>query len=498
MPRIEIITPEYSSRAGLPGRGATAADFGNAGLSSLGAGVTGIADKLQAKEEAAELSEVEVRLAEAYARAQTKLREDLTRAQPGDVEFADRFNNSFAEALDASSSGLQTRKGQLAFFQGARKLKASMHELANAGQARLAGAKAKVDYERLLNANQQIVMTAPDDLPDVAADMMSGIREGNGWYGNLDRPTRDALALQAGQKLAQSAVQGYIEQDPELAKAKLLAGQFDHLLDADTKKQLLATSDVAIRAADSETERLQRAAEKAEAVAREKTADTFIQQLFDNPTSLSPKEIAMSNLTATQKEHYLELQETRMRNPVTRSNPETFTTLLARIHLPASDPFKLRTEQELLDGVITRDLSFEDMVKLRKEFQDARTPEGERLGVTMKNFLDSVKPGIGKPNMLGNLDPTGAQNFYLFQQFVGQKVEEARAKGEDPFVLFDGNEANDQFLGRPETLSRFQNTLQDSLRYLTERMRAAPRPAGTTEPRKAGETVQQYLKRTGN
>jgi hypothetical protein len=118
--------------------------------------------------------------------------------------------------------------------------------------------------------------------------------------------------------------------------------------------------------------------------------------------------------------------------------------------------------------------------------------------------LEGVKKSIDKSNpLMGDIDPSGAHQFYLFHFDVDRKIEEYRKAGKNPHDLFDPSRP--EYLGRPEAIAPYQKTINQSIQSRVNAITnplpgtgsRVPGAAPTVQPRQPGESVQDYLKRTG-
>ena len=97
---------------------------------------------------------------------------------------------------------------------------------------------------------------------------------------------------------------------------------------------------------------------------------------------------------------------------------------------------------------------------LRKQFQDMRTTDGQKLGTARDKFEQSVKGSITRSTQFSSFPPEDAE-FYRFTQYVDRKIQEARQNKEDPYALFDPQ--SPKYLGTAASLSPFQQTMQEGL-----------------------------------
>lgn len=499
MPRIREYNLQESAQAAIPGRRATTADFYQGDGANTGAGLMDLARTLQESAQRDEVSDVQVALSKARAEWTVKMQEQADKDPAGDPQFAQKFTEEFSTSIQSIGDGLTTRGGRDAFKRGSAELAAHFTQAAGLYQVRAAGVRARENYVAALDNNRNTLLRDPSQFESVLAQTQAALADPNGVYAKMPAADREKLQRQTNADLAKSAVQGIIDLDPQGGLKQIEDGKWSKWLDADATTQLRAHAKQAIRAEEIEQERRERAREKADEQAREKTKSEFIARLTEDNVSLTAKEILNSDLKAAEKEHYLTLLKTRANEgskPV-RTDPTTFRDLFTRIGLPEGDPRRISNEQELSQAFVDKKLSFEDLSRLRKEFTDYRTPDGEKLTKRKADFLKGVGPTINKSNpLMGKLDSTGQMQEYEFGVYVDNEIERMRQEGKNPYDLF--NPVKPDYLGKPEVISGFQKTMQQSIDDFTSSLNrnpAVPTPPSPEKARKPGETPQQYLDR---
>lgn len=166
----------------------------------------------------------------------------------------------------------------------------------------------------------------------------------------------------------------------------------------------------------------------------------------------------------------------------TAQSQRTTADLFERIALPPEDPRKISTRSEIDQAFIDGNLKRSDHDWLVKALSESATPEGERLNKMQGDFLTGMKSQFTKSNMFVP-DPKGDAQFYEFQQYVSQKVIEARANKEDPYELF--RPGTPKYLGSAAVISQFQR----SLKTITEDQLGR---LGTGTPKSTGGARKDY------
>lgn len=183
---------------------------------------------------------------------------------------------------------------------------------------------------------------------------------------------------------------------------------------------------------------------------------------------------------------------------------DNYMAVFKRVTLPWGHPDKITTYEEATalateerNGVVTRKLTVPQLRQLHEDIELGKTDAGAGILKQRDIFLDGQKAKIDKSNpLMGVNDQTGKEEYSNFMKFVIAKEKEYRDAKKNPAALY--NEASNEFLGQYTHL--YEKPLQESIDTMMGNFNRPPRagkPSGTTvEPRKPGETPQQYMERT--
>lgn len=291
--------------------------------------------------------------------------------------------------------------------------------------------------------------------------------------------------------------------------AGVLAGDgYPAGMDPDKLQHYAQTAHWVIQGRDAEAKRLKAEAKEQKQLEQKVTQDTFLKRMVDG--LLTVPEILNSNLEPTgegSKEHFINVLKAKNEakaKPIEQDH-KLFSNLLTWIK-------ELRiTKTDQLDDYFTKStrdghgINYEDLIKLRKEFEQLRAPGGELLTDRREMLFKSLKHSITDSNeLLGLNDPMGDQNFRDYQEWAIGQLDQARQQGKDPHLLlmkFLNGKENPEYLGRDEAVAPFQSTPQESMaRLRTIQKRKERPPMLETQPpsmqRKPGETMAQWRKRT--
>lgn len=510
MPRIREYTSRVSPSGPVETRRARGADFDlGSALIDFGRSVGNTADIISKRAEQSEVSDLHAKMSEAHAKFTNHWRETISKADPGDKALTERFIQSYDEYMGQVGSQVSTRAGKNYFTQAQSQMRAHFLESAVAGQASLAGEKAVQDYSTSLNNFSGSLVTDPSGF-DLAITQHKMMIENLVNNGSLPREAALKLETQGKQKLGRSAIFGLIQIDPNHGEQEINSGKWDQYLGADGKVQMLGEVTQAKRAILAEQERLKREQEGLLKTQREETQNKFLEKMTSN--KLTAKEILNSNLEAFgsgSKNQFLNMLEENQKGGVSASvSRSTFAKLFERIHLPDNDPKKIKDENDLNQFVIARQLSFEDLNKLRGEMQGRKTEAGAIEADLKKGLIDIAKGKLTQSNPLLRIqDPVGDEQMQKFLSFFLQEYSEQRRQGKTAMQLLSPESSD--YLGKH--IERFTRTPQQIIKDLS---RGASAPSAINPPpsaqenstgsgaqplqgRKPGESAADYLKRIG-
>lgn len=512
MPRIQGYERQVGAGGTINAPRLSADDItgGQQGVRALAEGVQNVGAMLYEKQEQREISDLTAKLAEAQASFSADWRNRLNTADPGDEEVASKFINDFDEYAQSLGEGATTVGAQKYFQNQTSNLKTHFTMTAMAGQAELAGVKAKDDYIKTVNSLSSSLLNDPSSF-EVAKQTHGMGLEALVQSGRLPRSVAIQLQTQGEADLAKASVRGWIDLNPEDAKQQLTAGKWDTAFDADTKKQLFGEADQAIRGREAEQARLRAEQERIVKEQQEQTQNQFLEKMSKG--TLSVKEVLKSNLDpfgSGSKEQFIQMFKANADRPL-KTDPRTFSELFKQIHLPEGDPNKITDDAKLNQYVVDRKLTFEDLGRLRGEIQGKKTMQGQMESNLKSKFIASVTSSItNSVPAMGKMDNIGDKKLYEFQFFVEQKIDQQRKAGKSLEPLFDPTSA--EYLG--QYVPQYQRSAQEILRDMGSNMQmrpagsglainpetsGTPPPRGTPPPkatRLPNESAADFLKRT--
>lgn len=489
MPQIR----DYSQRTSVLGpietRRLTGDDFGASGardLAQAGQAMQSVSDVIHRQNEIEETNDAAVKIAKVQAEKTNELQELVRSGQLNAEEFSNKLDEQMGQM-----SGDYTTSGAKAYFtRASAQLKSHFTTATVSAAAELAGVKAVSGLQEELNARSSTLMKSPSAFSDTHQMMTESI-DAKVQAGTLDFATAEKLKLHASGELAQGAIRGWAEIDPEEAQKQLKSGVWDKFLGTDQKKQILGEAQTAIHAREVEKIRIQEANRKAKIESDRVLQDQMLTKIYKG--SLSTKDILGSNLDFEHKKEMLALLKARVDD---RSNGKTqqglFAELFARVQGIGDKP-PILDERELYDYVKKGVLGFEDMTKLRKELQNKGSAEGEYESRMKAGLFKAAESQISKANpMIGKKDPDGEIAMSAFTQYFYDEYESGRKSGKSIKQLLDP--ASPDYIGKE--IPRFKKSAQEIMKANINLLKPSDPTKQNPNAWQKGESYDQWKKRT--
>lgn len=502
MPKITTYERQVEAAGPVNLEKATASDFGGGvaeQLKGFGNVLNQGADIVQKRQEQDDISELNVKFSQAHAEWSKSYNEQL---QAGTLN-TEEFTKNFSEYMDTIGESVQTRKGQQYFNAASAELKGDFLVKAQAGQAELAGARAKDNYMKTLSNGSSALLNDPSSF-DLTMKMQNAGIDNLVATGGLPAKAAGELKQHTSTELAKASVRGWINLDPEGAKKQLSEGQWDGYIDGQLKHRLLGEADQAVRARAIDDERFKRQQQEALQKAQISTQNDFLQRMAED--KLTTKEILNSNLDpfgSGSKQQFLNLMEEQAKAKAEKikTDPNVYISLWDQIHLPDGDPQKLTNENDL-NKYFGRGLTITDLNNLRAEIQGKKTIAGSVESDLKKGLVDIAKGKLTRSNPLtGIRDPIGDEQLQKFMVGFEVEYQKKRKEGKTAQQLLSPDSPD--YLGKSlnQYVRSSKQIIQDMVKMNASSTKgglATPGPkAVPVEPRKEGESAADYLKRIG-
>lgn len=455
MPDIKPYQAQESAQVTMGGRRAQASDFFT-GDAKAGEGTAELGAALYDYAERGEVTDARAKLAKARADWTVHLQERAQAAPAGDLGFASKFNEDFGKYLQDTGASYTTRAGREAYERGASELSSHFVQAAGTYQARSIGDKLRQDYGELVNKSAMAVYNDPTQFDSTLRSLKEALQDDRMGFGQLGSQ-RDELFLDAKQRAAVAAVQGTINLNPELAQKQLAEGKWDDLVPVGKRDALNSEIKTAIDAQRFESERLQRADEKARLEKQRAVSAAITDQIILGKATA--KDIVKADLPGEEKRalfSFMDAQSRETDDDKRRYGPG-FVETLNRIY--DADPNNNPTDRDILLRV-GNDLTMAGAQQLRTELLGRRSIAGDTEARMKDSFLKGALQQIEKSNAFAMRDSKGNMLYAQYLQYALPEYHRLRETGKSPAEILapDGPLAS--------AISRYQRTPQQIIEDL--------------------------------
>lgn len=479
--------------------GAAAGGF----LQGVGPGVKAAGAEYHDFQVANETSKMSADFAKAQAALGDAWRNTIATADPNDPDTAARFQREVVEpTLDSLGENVGTREARMMFERQKASLQFDLFTKTNTDHAELAGLAAVQNAQTVSNQLTNSVMQNPTMWQgslvrgDLAIDALPGLT------------TEQNMKLKQAQRkeIASAAILGFAHRDPNEAKAMLGRTEFNSYLDAKEKDALGGVIDRIQNAQEADA----RAAEAGRLREQKQQFTATAANISGSVIQLDPDGKYIG--TSIPADYFSKLEalshapqaddgtiramvaagQAILKEPSEISDPNVFERFRTKLGVDGPDRLSLR---DLALARADRQLSDKDAAMFHQSIIDLDKDPGkvERnrrfndMMTGLKGFVTSSNP------FLGIVKAPQDQKFYEFAR--------------DARELYDAGLENNKPLKEIESqiinlLPNYALNKKDALGLI----RSYTGPGGLTpaapvgtgaEPRKAGESAADYLKRTG-
>lgn len=491
-------------------------DTGNVGnaVANLGNTISTVGKQLQQRDAQAEITQTMAAMSQAHVDTAQDLDDTMQNADPYDRTITEKFTDRYDDRMADIGDNLQTPQAQQYFARANSEMRQQFQTRAMSQQAALAGQNAVDTLQTSQEKYSASLLSDPSQLDSVKELHAMAIQAMvDNSDNHLTQAHADELRAQADTKFTMAAVRGSFAIDPQATKTQLMSGKFDSDLNGDQKYALEKEADASINGQRIEQQRRQSQADQAAADLREAMMEQSLAKMY-SPQGLSTKDILdpKSPLLFSQQKELLGMVEKASSDKL-KTDPTTFINLFNRIHSPDGDPQKISDPDQLNSYVSKGLLDIPGLQQLRNEVKEKNTPQGQDAAQLKTNFLSMVKSQMTKTDpSIGLRDPDGDA---LYQGFLGRFLPaytQAVKNGKDPSTLL--TPGSKDYMGNLIPPPRSPEQVFNSMSQRIQPTQAAPASGSpgaaatttnassqkqvTAEPRRKGETPDDYLKRIGS
>jgi hypothetical protein len=403
-------------------------------------------------EDISRLSEAEAELAARRARAEfTAAHTQATgglmglrvqrAADPDYKTLKTRWMDAAAKVVDGPAETISDEPTRLVYYDSLHA--PLMQEARNVSQQAFQGAADAhaAHREQQLTQLEQNLSTDPEDtLSAAATDSLHSLIDDAVDKRFLTPEQASIEKKAAALRLTAATYRKIAQEDRARAVDELTADDGPHplvpFLPNHIKAGLVTQAQLNIRAREIDEERDTFLADRARRRAAADSRDNYVKLALAGEPGLAFRVANDDTLAHEDRQRVLDTaaRTTAPEPPPATSNATTLK-FLDRIRRDAGDSERLVDPNELLDAYNRKELSEEHYKFLRKQFDDAQTPDGALLGAYARAFMHTFKPLVDPERP--DAEAAAAEQTWLVERALADRIERMRAQGKDPGDLFD-------------------------------------------------------------
>ena len=210
---------QISADAMGAGLGRAAVGLGDAMLRA-GAMYGSQADEMEAEDLRVQLAQQQAEWTQEYVTRQAQ-------AEPGDMQFAEKFTGDMTRRLDAIREGIQSKKALAAFDSQASAMVGHFGAKAMEFQIGLAGEKARIDWTTMEDAYARAVYNDPTQYGFALTQARQALDDPEGRFARLSPEHRMKFQASLEGRLGYAAMSGLAQTNPEFVLARLRPEELD-------------------------------------------------------------------------------------------------------------------------------------------------------------------------------------------------------------------------------------------------------------------------------
>lgn len=490
------IIPEYQQRTNVSGAGLgpgpvtpSSSGFGE-GLGDLAGGVQSVTKAIDVVKERDAATWSAKTLSDTQSSWMQQLEDRKLNAPPGAQNFTPQVLKDFDANANQVAAGAPTRQSKQFITE---RLLALREEL----QRSALSFEATARVQNNITTGKDSVDKAANELVNNPTLFATRLAERNALFDAmpLQAEQRQKLKEYAQNELSKYAVIGRINASPANMLVELKAGDSKdpavRALDPKDRLELEVRARQTINAQYVDQEHQRTLAKQALELQQQKTQNSFLAAMQNG--QLTADKVLNSNLQpfgSGSKDEFINMLRTRDQKP--KTDPATFNELFARINLPDGAPGKITDANQLNSYLIDQRVNFEDLGHLRAEVEGKGTAQGEAEAKLKSGLIDVAKSTLTHSNpLIGIQDPQGDTNLQQFTSWFLNEYHKQRGTGKSAADLLSPDSPD--YMGK-----RINAFVRSPQQIMQDVLKSATNAPGTNAiPRKAGESAEDYLKRTG-
>lgn len=444
----------------------------------IGAGVKQVGDAIEQHDTMAEMSKGAADMAALQDTLTTNWNNTAKSADPNNANLASDWREKQLEpAIAEWEGGFQTKQGQMWAMEQGDRMRQHLYEKTAADQSTLAGDALVSNLNALQVHASNIVRNDPSSVDAVHGMVDSAITATVNSTPNLSADVaskaRTEIADKVHAEVAQSAVIGAADKNPDAARTMLNSPSVTDHLDGSQVKTLESYVDGQQRAS-IEAQKAEAAAQKAQdkqdydGVVTQITAQTIQPDgsIKINPgyfTALTKAAFMPGAGDGSEIRSMINFGQEQVKRAAEGTpaitDPHVYADLKARATLPAGDPRAL-TLTDVYQAGANGQLSNHDFGFFKGWVSEAgKNPQKVADQKVLNQMEGGLKGFITNSNMLNAGDPQRNQRYMEFQQQMQMRFDAGRADGKTAAQLI--SPASPDYIAKD--INRFQISGQQSM-----------------------------------
>ena len=413
--QVEAVSP-------VQGREVSAASLGGGGqaLEFAGKALTHVTDFVEKVQEQDDAIKINKNTSELYLRQSQKLQDLKVSGKITEPESFQKYKEEFDNDFAKIGEDLKTAAGRKLLAEKQSTYTTHFGGAFIKDSADAKGVQAKSGMTLALNNFSSGLFTNPSDINHAMSEWENSVQAVQK-TGMVSPEEADKIKIHGQSILADSAVRGLIDKDPNTAKAILGTDIFDKYMDGNRKSELMRSAEVGIRGLDADKKRAEVDIKSKQEKAAEAEINVFLPKIYNN--ELTSKEVLRSsNLNPVQKEHYVNLIN-KQANGTARNNPTVANEIYRDIQAG------IITSTDEITAKVGEGIDINNATKLAKILADRKDPiTGIRDSDAKRMIHKEAEKALMKNPILGP-DPEGQNRLNKFTYDMELAIKEGQQQG---------------------------------------------------------------------
>lgn len=384
---------------------------------------------------------------------------------PNDATLGQRFREWDIEpTYEKFISGFSTGEGKKWAEAQVANSRNHFNQKITADMSTRAGQAVLQNHDTMKNALSTMVMNDPSTFNQAiksSDDALQALIKNNPM---LDATTAGAITTKAQRdlktELAKAWIIGTARVNPDAAEKAINEGKFKDYLTATEAKSALAFAETQRRLVRQDQELARRNEEREKQKISDTKESEYYKQVYreDGTIGVTTQQIAADDtLEMNAKRRLIASVNAEVNKPEVNSATSQYNSadLFRRMYSPNSEDERITSTTPIVQARIDRKINRTDFAELMQRFNEATSPEGQKLTAARQQVIRAIGPSIDKDMFAigGSQDYNKQVQFLKWSQAVDRKIDEFRKAGKSWGPLFDAS--SPEFVGRPDFVGQF-------------------------------------------